>query len=329
MEGLLARAELNNQSEYERAIAFSQLGDRLFDELSDRISTKRQYRLLFEHKLKPELFQQIKIAAATYISACLNSPIILSEAEMLQKLLEARNTLPNYTGTGLLMPKREHTLAFNLFQKSVAEAFYQLGANDLIDAVDLPVNLRMVYGKTDPEKSRLPFASSKCHSDVWAGVPADATVVILPLFGDIENITIEAGEMPCEMELQAMRVMSDFDEGRDIPMVVSYPEAQLQHGTMYFNDARGLHQTVRRKAEGLRISVDFRFRRKFNEAYRAMVPPSIGGVEEDMSVPYQEWLKVGKETLIVFDESIEEIRHKAGCPVPLYTRGYRLLKMFD
>ncbi len=330
-EGLLTEALVHDQLQDDRAIAFSQLGDQLFDELADRIATRRDYRLLFEHTLKPELFQQIRVAAAGYISACLNSPIILSEAEMLERLLEARNTLPNYTGTGLLMPKREHTLAFNLFQKSVAEAFYQLGANDLIDAVDLPVNLRMVYGQTDAEKLRLPFTSSKCHSDVWAGVPADATVVVLPLFGDINNITIEAGEMPRQMELEAMQVMSDFDEGGDIPMVVSYTDAQLQHGTMYFNDARGLHQTVRRKAEGLRISLDFRFRRKFNEAYRAMVAPNVGGIEADMSVPYKDWLKVGKETLIVFDESITQAKDKQNpnAPVPLYTRGYRLVNMFD
>jgi hypothetical protein len=338
LEEVLAESPVCDRLQYERAMsttgyayAFSELGDRLFNELADKIATRRQYRLLFEHTLKPELFQQIRIAAAGYISACLNSPLILSEAEMLERLLEARNTLPNYIGTGLLMPKREHTLAFNLFQKSVAEAFYQLGANDLIDAVDLPVNLRMVYGKTDAKKLCLPFASSKCHSDVWAGVAADATVVVLPLFGDIDNITIEAGEMPREMELQAMQVMSDFDEGRNIPMVVSYTEAQLQHGTIYFNDARGLHQTVRRKTEGLRISVDFRFRRKFNESYRAMVAPNIGGIEEDMSIPYEDWLKVGKETLIVFDETIEQTknRHNADAPVPLYTRGYRLLNMFN
>jgi hypothetical protein len=331
LEKRLLEYPVYDRLQYDRAIAFSQLGDQLFDELANRVATRQQYRLLFEHTLRPELFQQIRVAAAGYISACLKSPIILSEAEMLQRLLEARNSLPNYTGTGLLMPKREHALAFNLFQKSVAEAFYQLGANDLIDAVDLPVNLRMVYGKTDATRLRLPFASSKCHSDVWAGVAADATVVVLPLFGDIDNITIEAGEMPREMELQAMRVMSDFDEGRDIPMVVSYTEAQLQHGTMYFNDARGLHQTVRRKTEGLRISLDFRFRRKFNEAYRAMVAPSIGGVEEDMSVPYEDWLKVGKETLIVFDETVEQSKNKqnTGAPVPLYTRGYRLVKLFD
>ncbi|MBW4657275.1 MAG: hypothetical protein KME15_01255 [Drouetiella hepatica Uher 2000/2452] len=330
VRGLIERTKLAHQVTEEEAIAFSQLGDRLFDELASRIATRRDYRLLFEHTLKPELFQQIQIAAAGYVSACLNSPVILSEAEMLERLLEAKGTIPNYMGTGLLMPKREHILEFNTFQKSVANAFRQLGANDLIDAVDLPVNLRIVYGKMAADKLRLPFTSTKRHSDVWAGVAADATVVVLPLFGDIENITIEAGEMPREMELPSMRVMSDFSEGRDIPMVVSYDNASLQHGTMYFNDARGLHQTVRRVSDGVRISVDFRFRRKFNEAYRAMVPPSGGGVETDMSVPYEDWLKVGTDSLIVFDESVEaaKARKNNSGAVPLYTRDYRTVQMF-
>jgi hypothetical protein len=311
----------------EKAIAFSELGDRLFNELADRIATQPQkHRLLFEHKLAPELFQQIRVAAATYICACLNSPLILSEEELIERLLAARHTLPNYTGTGLLAPKREHILEFNLFQKSVAKAFFQLGANDLIDAVDLPVNLRMVYGETAPARVKLPFTSSKIHSDVWAGVPADATVVILPLFGDIDQITVEAGEMPREMELSQMRTMSDFDEGSDVPMVVRYSDAQLQHGTMYFNDARGLHQTVRRKAEGLRISVDFRFRRKFNENYRTMVPPIVDGVEEDMSIPYSEWLKFGEQKLVVFDETVEQAKLKNS--TAFYLKGHRVADIF-
>ncbi|MBF2025457.1 MAG: hypothetical protein IGS48_01645 [Oscillatoriales cyanobacterium C42_A2020_001] len=329
VEGLIERLQVHSKAD-EPAIAFSQLGDQLFNELASRIATRHDYRLLFEHTLKLELFQQIQSAAAAYVSACLNSPIVLPEAEMLERLLEAKGTLPNYMGTGLLMPKREHILEFNAFQKSVANAFRQLGANDLIEAVDLPVNLRIVYGTMNPDALRLPFTSTKRHSDVWAGVVPDATVVVLPLFGDINNITIEAGEMPREMELPTMRVMSDFNEGKDIPMVVSYDNARLQHGTMYFNDARGLHQTVRRVSDGVRISVDFRFRRKFNEAYRAMVPPSSGGVETDMSVPYEDWLKVGTDTLIVFDESVEEARARKTNlgSVPLYTRGYRTVPLF-
>jgi hypothetical protein len=310
------------------AIVYSQLGDQLFYELASRMATRHDYRLLFEHKLDPKLFQQIQIATATYISACLGSPIILSESELVERLLEARGKLPNHTGTGLLVPKREYTLEFNAFQKSIAAAFSTLGANDLIDAVDLPVNLRVMYGKIDPEKLKLPFNSAKRHSDVWAGVHPDAAVVVLPLFGDIEHLTIEAGEMPREMELSAMRIMSDFDEGKDIPMVKAYEGAQLQHGTMYFNDARGLHQTVRRRLEGVRVSVDFRFRRRFNDIYRAMVPPLVGGIEQDNSVPYEEWLKVGRDTMIVFDESIHQMKQDPTAPVLLYNRGYRMVPLF-
>jgi hypothetical protein len=331
LQEVVERSPFQAEVPTDQAIAFSEMGDRLFHELAARMATNHQYRLLFEHKLKSDLFEQIQVAAAGYIAACLDSPIILSEAEMLARLLEARSTLSNYTGTGLLAPKREHTLAFNVLQKSVADAFSQLGANDLIDAVDLPVNLRMVYGKANPANATLPFVSSKLHSDVWAGVAADATVVVLPLFGDIDNITIECGEMPREMELPSMHVMSDFNEGREIPKVVAYEGGKLQHGTMYFNDARGLHQTVRRVSEGVRISIDFRFRRKFNEAYRAMVPLSVGGVETDMSIPYEEWLKVGREKLIVFDETNVEAqigRDNPAAPVPLYNRGYRLVDFF-
>jgi hypothetical protein len=310
------------------AIVYSQLGDQLFNELAERMATEHKHRLLFEHRLDPKLFQQIRVAAATFISACLGSPIILSESELVDRMMDARGKLPNHTGTGLLVPKREQTLEFNAFQKSVAAAFYHLGANDLIDAVDLPVNLRLMYGEISPEKLSLPFNSAKRHSDVWAGVHPDATVVVLPLFGDIENLTIEAGEMPREMELGAMRIMSDFNEGKDIPMVKKYTDAQLQHGTMYFNDARGLHQTVRRRKTGVRISVDFRFRRKFNDVYRVMVPPLMGGVEEDNSVPYEEWLRVGHDSILVFDESIRQIKHDPTAPVPLYNRGYRLVPLF-
>jgi hypothetical protein len=119
-------------------------------------------------------------------------------------------------------------------------------------------------------------------------------------------------------------------------MVVSYDSAKMQHGTFYFNDARGLHQTVRSVTEGLRISIDFRFRRKFNAPYRAMVPadamrpPSGQEFEQDMSVPYEDWLKVGRETMLVFDETLEQARtyQEKGFNVPLYVRDYRVVKLF-
>ncbi|NJN49728.1 MAG: hypothetical protein HC805_08160 [Alkalinema sp. RL_2_19] len=50
------------------------LGDRLFDELAGRMATTHEHRLLFEHKLQEDLYAQIRLAAATYISAVLGCP---------------------------------------------------------------------------------------------------------------------------------------------------------------------------------------------------------------------------------------------------------------
>jgi hypothetical protein len=336
-QGLLAYAPTQTVTS-EKAMRFSELGDSFFNELAEQMATRHKHRLLFEHTLKPEQFAQIRFAAASYISDVLGSSNVLPEQEMLARLIEARENgqLPNYVGTGLLMPKKEHILSFNALHKSMADVFFKLGGNDLIEAVDLPINLRMVFGKTHPDVMKIPFTSMKLHSDVWNGVHPDATVVVLPLFGDIDNITIEAGEMPRELELSSMQLMSDFNDGAHIPMVRSYADAKMQHGTMYFNDARGLHQTVRRVSEGLRISIDFRFRRKFNEAYRAMVPvqamkPPTGKIEQDMSVLYQQWLKVGKESMMVFDETMRDtyLNFNKTKEVPLYIRNYRLVNLFE
>jgi hypothetical protein len=84
----------------EESIAFSELGDQLFNELAERMGTSHDYRLLFEHKLRSDLYEQIQLAAAGYISAVLGSSRVLPEAELLARVLEAReqNQLPNYLG---------------------------------------------------------------------------------------------------------------------------------------------------------------------------------------------------------------------------------------
>ncbi|MEH2364538.1 hypothetical protein [Nostoc sp.] len=43
LEELLAESPVCDRLQYERAIAFSELGDRLFDELADKIATGRQF----------------------------------------------------------------------------------------------------------------------------------------------------------------------------------------------------------------------------------------------------------------------------------------------
>lgn len=313
----------------DKAMEYSKRGDEVFNALAARFPDAQRWRLMLAQRLSTERFAQIRNAMLAYVSSVLGSKHQLTEPEALEQLMAQRGQLPNYTSGGMLGPKREHTLEFNLLHRAVAAAFSDYGIDAHVSGIDLPINVRMVYGKADAARLQAPFSSSKRHSDVWAGVPADAVVIVLPVLGAIEHITIECSEMPRELELPSMRAMPDYDEGRDVPVVEPYKGA-MEHGVLYIADVRLLHQTVRYKPEGVRLSVDLRFR--YNEPdYRAMVPSiEAGGPDSvDTRVPYSEWLRVGTDKLIVFEETMEEARTtgKLASSAPVNLAKYKLVSL--
>ena len=54
IQSLLERKQVRSFTRAE-SLAFSELGDRLFNELAGRMATSHDYRLLFEHQLRSEL----------------------------------------------------------------------------------------------------------------------------------------------------------------------------------------------------------------------------------------------------------------------------------
>jgi hypothetical protein len=289
-------------------IEFSRRGDEVFARLAARFPTAAQQRLAIDHTFEADRFTAIRAAMLGYVSRCLGARRPLSEAEAVAGLLEQRETIPNLRADGLLVPKRDHVVEFNLLHKAVADAFRDLSIEESVDVIDLPINVRVVYGKPGARRN-LAFSSSKLHSDVWAGVPVDAVVVVLPVLGAIEDITIILGELPREQELEAMRAMDDYLDGKAYKITTPYTGA-MQHGHAYLADVRALHQTVRHKAEGVRVSIDFRFRYS-DRAYREMAPVVHGPESGDRRVSYAEWLGIGSDRLIVFDEPVSRASERA------------------
>jgi hypothetical protein len=313
----------------DKAMEFSRRGDEQFGRLLARLPTAAKRRLALAQPLAPDRFAAIQTAVRRYISACLGHAEALPEDEVLAGLLRCREEgrLYNYTPGGMLIPKREHTLEWNQLHRTFASAFADFAIGDLMDGIDLPINVRIVFGKTGTAKPA-PFSSSKLHSDVWAGVPHDAVVCVLPVLGDIEHLTIVFGEMKRELEMDAMRAMDDYDEGMNIKMAVPDRDTVLQHGTLYMADVRLLHKTVRRKKEGVRVSIDFRFRLK-DPVYRAMVAEVVGPESVDTRVPYETWLRVGSDRLMVIDETMAEAaanRHLVNS-LPVYDGPYRIVPL--
>jgi len=309
---------------------FSEHGDRVFAALARRFPGAQTWRLLFEQALPPRRFEALRAAMLAYVSRVVESETVLDEPAALARLLERRPQLINYTSGGMLAPTREHTLEFNLLHRSLAAALGDFQLDDQIDGIDLPLNVRLVYGDVDDARAHAPFSSTKLHSDVWAGVPFDAAVVVLPVLGDIDDITIECFEMAREQELDALRAFDDYDQGKHVAPVTSYADCSMKLGHLYVADARLLHKTVRRKRGGVRLSIDFRFR--FNDPdYRALAPAiAAGGPDSfDSRVPYARWRAVGEDSLIVFSDTLADLRDRrsAVSSSPVNQCDYRLLPL--
>jgi hypothetical protein len=312
------------------ATEFTRMGDEVFNQFATCFPSARRWRLLLEQPLASADFAAVRGALLAYLGSVLGSGASLTEQGAIEQLLQRRGELPNYTRGGMLAPAREHTLEFNLLHRSVAQALSRFLSPKLVDGVDLPINVRLVYGATDTSQTTAPFSSSKLHSDVWAGVPADAVVVVLPLLGDIDNLTIECCEMPPERELELMRPYEAYElPGSQVEVKHRYSDAVMKHGHFYLADVRLLHRTLRRKPEGARVSIDFRLR--YNAlTYRQLIPsaPHHGPDSADTRVPYPQWQQVGHQSLVVFDHYTSSQDAQRASSSPVNTASYRLLNLW-
>jgi hypothetical protein len=312
-------------------LEFSDYGDDLFKQLVASLNHSRVWRLLIEQPIGQSHLASIRLAVATYISECLGSSCpILDEAELLSEVRARKDSAVNITPNGLVVPKRDFIMPFNAMQKSVAVFFSSLGINDLVESIHIPISLRIADGAVNEARDARPYATNKMHSDVWAGEPLDAVVVHIPLFGDAENVGVEFSEMDRGMDMQLMRVLPDYTAGTAEAGSLNAYDAVMKLGHAYFADARLLHGTLRR-APNLRISIDFRFRMRSAGLYREAAEKILAAGRMENYVTSGEFLKIGSETLMIFEESCEDARtrYKSATTQTRYATTQRLINLFD
>ena len=92
--------------------------------------------------------------------------------------------LPNVTPNGVVMPKVETTVAYNLMHRMVATIVAKDLDPDEVGAVAAPINVRIVDGTPDGRVDARPRASTKVHSDIWAAEPSCSVTMFLTVMGD-------------------------------------------------------------------------------------------------------------------------------------------------
>jgi hypothetical protein len=261
--------------------------------------------------------QRVRSALNIFLWQCLaqaqsNRAIVLSD-DMLRDYGADIAALPNVTPNGLILPKRENLSGFNMVQKEAIGAFDALGISDRIARVQYPVNVRLQSGLPDAAIDRRPRASSKPHSDIWAGDPSSGILVFLSVLGDpiVSGIHFYR---PKAFPASFLRPLDDYNEG--LPLMGDATEiGRFDESGWFLADSYVLHQTVKAGA-GLRISLDFRFISK----ERVPSDTDEDATRRPFFISVAEWKRLGSSTLITTQESMHSF-DPAGKKGP-YTIGY-------
>jgi hypothetical protein len=217
-------------------------------------------RLVKGLRLSDAMFDRLQTAATIYVWHSLSQgnpgrSFVLS-ASVLEDYSTDVLALPNRTPNGLLLPRRETFLSFNLVQQALTGSLVELGIDAPFESFQSPCNVRIVAGAANAEADSRPYAASKIHTDVWYGEPLRSILFNLPLLGDPAAVAMDFLE-PDEFPVALQRVLPDYNDGREISERAARLPMSFELGVLYMSDSLSLHQTMRR-GPGIRLSLDWR-----------------------------------------------------------------------
>ena len=102
--------------------------------LSKKFKSTKINVLMYEIKIPNNLFYNIQNAAINYISRSFNdNETIISEKDLIKKILSKRNKLKNLTPNGIIVPKIENSLEFNNLLKCYVQILKFLNTSNKIN----------------------------------------------------------------------------------------------------------------------------------------------------------------------------------------------------
>jgi hypothetical protein len=269
-------------------------------------------------KLSPVDFANLQGAAAAYVwqSLCAAFPdeVFPLSTDILTQAQSFVTRLPNRTPNGVVLPKAETFLSYNLVQHALVRTLRREGLIAPFSHFQVPCNVRIVDGDSAPAVAARAYASSKVHTDVWNGEPHHSILFNLPLLGDSQSVCMAFYE-PSQFPLELAHRLDDYDLGQPVIDGATACDMPFVPGEMYVSDSFSLHQTVRR-GPGIRLSLDF----------RALAVNVLADEDTDLGeshadyVPAVQWQATGSEDVLYSDEPMDSfLRRQSGEAVEVRT----------
>lgn len=235
-----------------------------------------------------------------------NKNYVLSE-NLWEEYIEEIHQLPNITPNGKILPRKENILAYNQFQQTISESFSSLNLPKYIEKIAFPPSLRIRKGLPNPKIDQRPRATTKYHSDIWAGESSASIIFLLQIFGDSNHSSSVEFLNPIGIPEEFVRELDDYNEGKFLSEKAETLPVHMDKTGCILMDPFLLHRTTLNGAS-TRISVDFRF----TPIERAEKDNYIGRDSTIKGyIPMEQWSKIGTEILAWTEDSMHKTYQKS------------------
>ena len=198
----------------------------------------------------------------------------------------------NITHNGLVVPRKENSLEYALFLKSIFCFLSSTGLDKVIEYFVSPPQLRIKLGN----KSKNFNASENIHSDAWTNYNTDKSYTLyFPIFGDAKRNLVTFFKPKKNFDPKWLSPKK-FVDGSFISKHYENAKIDYKFGKFIVSDCATLHQSILKKNAEPRVSIDLAF-----------IPKNIFKKPQNHShVKFKEIENTGFNQVILFQDSFND-----------------------
>tara|TARA_B100000287_G_C20559330_1_gene751799 strand:+ start:87 stop:1004 length:918 start_codon:yes stop_codon:yes gene_type:complete len=272
--------------------------EKLYDDIRRECKVSFDGGVCVEIKLQEDESKKLKSLVENYILKTLESfyGTSYNRENFLVEYYDDILELPNRTPNGAFYPKVENIDEYNEIQSHVNDILINSNLVNQFDSFDL-TTVRIVDGRKSKADSRL-SATSRVHSDAWAGHNGDA-ILTIGVLGD-ETTSLEFNKIVGEVKPSFFETQHDYASASNL--FEGYELiSNLKFDTITIFDHACLHRTLK-TGGGLRVSLDVGL--KLNSSSGISKQKDDG--RKMTKIEIEDILKIGKETFVKANETLDE-----------------------
>tara|TARA_B100001564_G_C20663495_1_gene682637 strand:- start:52 stop:981 length:930 start_codon:yes stop_codon:yes gene_type:complete len=271
----------------------------LYDDIRRECDVTFDGGICIEIKLQTDEIKKLKSLTKKYIIKTLNSFYDKKFNYVNDFLVRYRDDilgLPNRTPNGAFYPKFENVKIYNEIQSHINDILVNNNLVNQFSSFDL-TTVRIVDGRVTEMDSRL-SATSRLHSDAWAGHSGDA-ILTIGILGD-HTTSLEFNKIVGKVDSSFFNTQHNYVDGLNTFQEYTHI-SDLKFDTITIFDHACLHRTLKSEG-GLRVSIDVGL--KLNSSDGLFKQKDVG--RKMSKIKIEDILKIGKEKFVEANETLEE-----------------------